>query len=148
MEAKVEDGLKITQRLDKLADENKKATVSIINKTISRDEAVIHLFQEIADRIQNPGGLSYRNRIIRLAQTETQGAYRLTQKNIGEDSSYVEGIKWNLSPHHPHYDHYEICERYAKENHDGLGAGVYRPKNLPDIPHPSCFCFLTYLYNN
>jgi|AntDeeMinimDraft_5_1070356.scaffolds.fasta_scaffold06711_2 hypothetical protein len=145
---KWEDGLKIAQRLDKLADENKRFTVNIINKTISRDDAVIHLFHEIANRIQNPSGLSYRNRVIRLTQTETQSAYRLTQRDIGRDSNNVEGIKWNLSPRHPHYDYYEICERYAKEDHDGLGNGVYKPGNLPDIPHPGCFCFLTYLYKN
>ena len=81
-----------------------------------------------------------------MAQTETQSAYNLTQKEIGSDSKYVKGIKWNLSPRHPHYEHYEIYERYAEEDHYGLGVGVFKPKNLRDIPQPGCFCFLIYLY--
>jgi len=142
------DGLNIDTRLDKLNKTNVKEINNIINKNLNSNNTIIVLFNNIVYRTSNPEGLSYKNQMLRIARTETNSAYRLTQKLIGEDADNVIGIKWNLSTSHPNYSYYEVCERYAKEDHAGLEPGVYKPKDLPEVPHPECLCYLTFLFKN
>lgn len=53
---------------------------------------------------------------------------------------WVEGMKWNLSESHPRPD---PCDDFAKEDHDDLGPGIFKPGNVPPKPHPQCFCYVT-----
>lgn len=86
-----------------------------------------------------PGGASYA--AMRLARTEINNAFHEQQKKVGEMPG-VRGIKWNLSGSHPRPDE---CNIFAERNHARLGAGVYRVGQVPDKPHPHCFCYLTYV---
>jgi len=140
------DGLKISDRLDKLSNSNNKKINNILSKNINENDTAVSLLHDVSHRIHNPVGSSYKFRVLRIARTETNSAYQLIQKLIASDADLVKGIKWNLSPSHPNYEHYEVCERYAQEDHAGLGAGVYKPENLPDVPHPECLCYLIFLF--
>ena len=85
-----------------------------------------------------PGGVSYA--AMRLARTEINNAFHFTQIRHTREMPWVTGYKWNLSGSHPEPD---ICNDMANRNHDGIGRGVYKKKNVPGKPHPHCFCFLT-----
>ena len=56
-----------------------------------------------------------------------------------ERAPWVDGVKWNLSASHPKPD---ICDDWATQDSDGLGAGCYLPRNAP-VDHPNGLCFLT-----
>lgn len=139
-----EDNLNIDDRLTNLNNKHNRE----INAVVNSDHKTVSAYNEIENAITNPAVQSYKYNILRLALTETNSGYRYVQKQIGEKSNLVEGIKWNLSASHPKYDYLEICERYALKNHSGIGTGVYRPQNLPKLPHPNCLCYLTYFYKN
>lgn len=85
-----------------------------------------------------PGGASYA--AMRLARTEINNAFHEQQK-AGGFRPGVRGVKWNLSESHPKPD---LCNVYA-EHPNKLGVGVYAAADVPDKPHPHCFCFLTYI---
>lgn len=99
--------------------------------------------REIAGRVKhliNPntrGGVSYAAK--RLARTEINNAFHATNTSWYDRSPFVEGVKWELSGSHP--DIGCLCEEYESANHDGLGAGVFKPENVPSKPHPNCLCF-------
>jgi hypothetical protein len=86
-----------------------------------------------------PGGVSYSAQ--RLARTEINNAFHQQQIALA-DMPGVEGVKWNLSGSHPRPDQ---CNDYAEGDHDGMGAGVFATDNVPNKPHPNCFCYLTYV---
>jgi hypothetical protein len=85
-----------------------------------------------------PGGASYA--AMRLARTEINNAFHEQQKAGGHRPG-VRGVKWNLSESHPRKD---LCNVYA-EHPSSLGIGVWSADDVPDKPHPHCFCFLTYI---
>lgn len=85
-----------------------------------------------------PGGASYA--AMRLARTELNNAFHEQQKKTGLRPG-VNAVVWNLSGSHPKPDE---CNQFAGQDRDGLGAGKYKPDNVPDKPHPQCLCYLTY----
>jgi hypothetical protein len=87
-----------------------------------------------------PGGASYAAN--RLARTEINNAFHQQQIKTGKESPGVKGVKWNLSNSHPKPDE---CNQFAERDVNDLGAGVYKANNVPDKPHPHCFCYLTYV---
>jgi hypothetical protein len=85
-----------------------------------------------------PGGASYA--AMRLGRTELNNAFHTTSLNAYQDNPFIETVKWSLSGSHPKADK---CDEYAKGVHfKGGSPGVYRPDDVPDKPHPQCFCFL------
>lgn len=84
------------------------------------------------------GGISYA--AMRLARTEINNAFHYSQIRYTREMPWVEGYKWNKSKVHGHVD---VCDERAQQNHDGLGRGVYKKKNVPGKAHPQCMCFLT-----
>jgi hypothetical protein len=78
-----------------------------------------------------PGGASYAAN--RLARTEINNAFHQRQIKAADRPGVV-GVKWNLSGSHKKPD---VCNQYAAKNR-------YDPDEVPDKPHPHCFCFLTY----
>ena len=86
-----------------------------------------------------PGGASYA--AMRLARTEINNAFHQQQIALATMPG-VEGVKWNLSRSHPRLDE---CNTFAERNPARLGPGVYPVGDVPDKPHPHCFCFLTYV---
>lgn len=100
--------------------------------------------REIAGNVQkyiNPsvmGGPRYA--AMRLGRTEINNAYHTTTRESYRQSPYVTGVQWSLSGSHPKPD---TCNAYAEEDHSNLGPGIYLPDDVPDKPHPQCFCFIT-----
>jgi hypothetical protein len=111
-----------------------------INKGLLRGLSSRELAQEVSGLIKPGvrGGVSYNAQ--RLARTEINNAFHLTQIRYTREMPWVEGYKWNLSGSHPHTD---ICNTYSDKDHDGIGRGVFKKKNVPGKPHPNCLCYLT-----
>lgn len=84
------------------------------------------------------GGVSYA--AMRLARTEINNAFHQTAIRYTREMPWVVGYQWHLSSSHPVPD---ICNKMAEEDHDGIGSGVYKKKNVPGKPHPHCFCYIT-----
>lgn len=84
------------------------------------------------------GGVSYN--AMRLARTEINNAFHYTQIRYTREMPWVDGYQWHKSRSHNHVD---VCDDRASQNHDGLGRGVYKKKNVPGKAHPHCFCYLT-----
>lgn len=82
-----------------------------------------------------PGGSSYA--AMRLARTEINNAFHERQIE-GAKRPGVKAVKWNLSGSHKVPDK---CNVYAAHR----GNGQWPPTEVPDKPHPQCFCFLTYV---
>lgn len=84
------------------------------------------------------GGVSYAAR--RLGRTEINNAFHTSTIRMTAKQPWVEGYKWMLSSSHPRPD---PCDDNAKEDHDGLGEGIFKKSNVPGKPHPQCLCYLT-----
>jgi hypothetical protein len=100
--------------------------------------------KELADRISRlirpdvRGGVSYA--AMRLARTEINNAFHFTQIRYTREMPWVDGYQWHTSGSHGPND---VCDEMAGKDHDGLGRGVYKKKNVPGKPHPQCLCYLT-----
>jgi hypothetical protein len=100
--------------------------------------------REIADSVEKyiapdvAGGTKYA--AMRLGRTEINNAARTVTKESLQQQPYVEGAAWNLSGSHPEGDE---CDEFATQNQFGLGEGVWPADELPDAPHPQCFCNIT-----
>lgn len=82
-----------------------------------------------------PGGASYA--AMRLARTEINNAFHERQLE-GANRPGVTAVKWNLSGSHKVPDK---CNVYAAHG----GNGHWPKDEVPEKPHPQCFCFLTYV---
>jgi hypothetical protein len=78
------------------------------------------------------GGASYA--AMRLARTEINNAFHERQI-AGAKRPGVEAVKWNLSGSHKVPDE---CNVYAEHE-------PFDPDEVPEKPHPQCFCYLTYV---
>lgn len=112
-----------------------------VNRGILLGKSAKELAADVVGMINpdTPGGVSYA--AMRLARTELNNAFHHAQKGIRANDPFVTGMKWNLSGSHPKPDE---CNDYADGVHYKGGApGVYQPTEVPNKPHPHCFCFLT-----
>jgi hypothetical protein len=82
-----------------------------------------------------PGGASYA--AMRLARTEINNAFHERQI-LGANRPGVSAVKWNLSGSHRVPD---LCNVYAAHG----GNGEWAVGEVPEKPHPNCFCYLTYV---
>ena len=86
-----------------------------------------------------PGGASYA--ALRLGRTELNNAFHEMSRQDMAASPWTEAVAWHLSGSHPKPD---ICDDYAGESHYPHGeAGQFRSSEVPDKPHPQCFCYTT-----
>ena len=111
----------------------------IINEAIARGLNAREIAKAVS-RFVNPntqGGVRYAAE--RLGRTELNNAFHATQVQRGRDSPFVLAQKWELSGSHPRPDE---CNTYADDNHEGMGAGVFSPDNVPGKPHPNCLCYM------
>lgn len=83
-----------------------------------------------------PGGSSYS--AMRLARTEINNALHERQVEAAQTRPGIKAVKWNLSGSHKVPDK---CNQYAARG----GNGHWAVDNIPDKPHPNCFCYLTYI---
>lgn len=114
-----------------------------IDEIVNNGLALGKSAKEIADDAEqyiNPdvmGGTRYA--AMRLSRTEMNNAYRQTAASTYAASPFVEGVAWVVSGSHPDDDD---CDALADSDDFGLGPGVYPPDEVPDAPHPNCFCDL------
>lgn len=88
------------------------------------------------------GGVSYA--AMRLARTEINNAFHLTSIRYTREMPWVTGYHWNLSATHAgRMPRGDVCNDYAHEDHEGIGAGNYSKRSVPSKPHPQCLCFIT-----
>lgn len=80
-------------------------------------------------RPDTPGGVSYA--AMRLARTEINNAYHWAARDHRETRPWIDAVAWELSGSHPEAD---ACD-------DLKALGPYKPKDVPDKPHPHCLCF-------
>ena len=78
-----------------------------------------------------PGGASYAAK--RLARTEINNAYHASSVKRYQESKLVEVVDWHLSGSHPEGD---VCD-------DMKDGGPYPVDQVPEKPHPLCFCYTT-----
>lgn len=76
------------------------------------------------------GGVSYA--AMRLGRTELNNAFHTVSRNHWAASPFVDSMKWHMSRSHPKPDE---CDQY-----DGK---VFPADDVPDKPHPQCFCYIT-----
>lgn len=120
---------------------NKALSRGMVDKAINRGIVLGKSAKEIANDIKGlisvrtPGGVSYAAQ--RLGRTEINNAFHTTQTRLYSEAPWVTGVKWVTSGSHPRPD---VCDEYATQDHDGLGAGVFAKRNVPGKPHPQCLC--------
>lgn len=104
----------------------------LINSALTRGLSARELATEAKALIRPDvrGGVSYAAQ--RLGRTELNNAFHATQVRTAIEAPWVTGVKWNLSASHPEEDE---CDDY-----DGQ---VFDPREVPEKPHPQCFCFMT-----
>ena len=161
------DGYTLSDRIWNLHDIANKNLKSMIQQGVNQGKSAVDIAKEIEKYLEVSGpawttGIkpsvtgkgSVKYNALRLARSETQNAYRRAQKLSAQESDIVKGIKWTLSSNHPvyppsyEYEGYnEICNYLAEHNHQDLGAGVFKPDDIPITPHPQCMChWLDVLY--
>jgi hypothetical protein len=113
----------------------------IINSGIGAGKSAREIAADVRSFISpnTPGGVRYA--AMRLGRTELNNAFHRTSVDMAKSQPWVEGVKWNLSGSHPRAD---ICDEYAHAD-NGMGPGVYEPKDTPSKPHPQCLCYLTFV---
>ncbi|AZO96142.1 hypothetical protein [Halocella sp. SP3-1] len=157
------DGYTLSDRIWKLHDLANSNLKSMIQQSVNNGLSAVDFSKQVEKYLQvsgpswttaikpsktGRGSIKYNS--LRLARSETQNAYRRGQKISAQKSEIVKGIRWNLSSSHPSYPpsyeyegYQEICDWLAGNNHDELGAGVFKPDNIPITPHPQCLCYWT-----
>jgi len=113
---------------------------AIVNDGIALGKSAREIAADVRGYI-NPrvqGGVRYA--AMRLGRTELNNAFHTTSVRQYQESSWVEGVRWNLSGSHPRRDD---CNDFAERNDFDLGRGVYPSTQVPFKPHPQCFCFTT-----
>ncbi len=139
--ARQENMMTLSQRVYR----NQALSRGYVNRTINNGLLLGKSVTEIAADVKKyidprtPGGASYA--AMRLARTEVVTAYHESSKKQFMQTPWVERVRWNLSGSHPRPD---TCNEYAEDvQHRGWPAGVYRPGDVPDKPHPNCLCYIT-----
>jgi hypothetical protein len=136
------DGLKLSQRLHNLDQDARKAIADEVYKGVAVGASSRKLAAAIETRLMAPGVDDVRYRAVRIARTEINTAYReghiaAATGADGKPKPWLSGVGWRLSPAHPRTD---ICDSWAGDDTEGLGAGNYSPDNVPP-GHPHCLCY-------
>ena len=135
-----ENMLPLSSRIWRQIDLSRGTLQKEIQKGLLRGLSAEELAARVAGSMKPgvPGGVSYN--AMRLARTEINNAFHFTQIRYTREQPWVDGYQWHKSKSHKHVD---VCDERANRNHDGIGRGVYKKKNVPGKAHPHCFCFLT-----
>lgn len=104
----------------------------MINQHLARGSSGRELARDIRQFVKPtaPGGL--RGASLRLGRTELNNAFHAVSVDQAQKNPYVIGMVWHLSGSHPRPD---ACNDY--EEH------FFRPHEVPNKPHPNCFCYVT-----
>lgn len=108
----------------------------LVNNASARD--IARSVKQYIDPM-TPGGTSYA--ALRLGRSEVNNAFHTTSNRFYADQPWIEGVQWEISQSHPKPD---LCDDYAGDVHfRGGEPGVFKPGEVPDKPHPQCFCYIT-----
>lgn len=112
----------------------------LINSALLRGLSVAEFAKEVRPFFNPkvPGGVRYAS--LRLARTEINAAYHQISRAQMVDVPWATGMQWHLSGSHPKKDD---CDTLASQDAFELGKGVYPAKEVPNKPHPQCFCYIT-----
>ncbi|BDI27996.1 hypothetical protein CCAX7_000470 [Capsulimonas corticalis] len=136
------DGLKLSQRLYNLDRDARRSIADTLFSGVAQGQSARKLAEALRPLLTAPGVENVRYKAMRIARTEINSAYReghiasVTDEN-GKLKPWVEAIGWRLSPAHPRTD---ICDAWAGDDTEGLGAGNYSSGNVPP-GHPHCLCY-------
>lgn len=154
------DGLNQQQRFERILDRHRAQTEAMLRKEyvgpvkgIAGRDIKNALTYSAPGRAPVPGGSLVKD-LQRLQVGEEGRARHEAEKTLLQERG-VELVYWHLSPNHnPKHCGGGICDRLAgqtnervieflAENNLGLDpAGLYFVEDLPEYPHPSCWCFL------
>ena len=137
------DGLNLSDRLYRLDAATRKTVGDTIVSGIAEQTSAKELARRLAESLQAAGADNPRYQAMRIARTEINTAHReahiqsTLDPETGELKPYILAVGWRLSASHPQVC---ICDIWADDDGDGLGAGNYLPGNVPSS-HPHCLCF-------
>lgn len=136
------NGFKLQDRIYANGRVGVKQAATIVERGLALQQSARQIAQQVRGfyRPDVPGGQSYA--AMRLGRTEIANAHHETSIRLSKDRPWVQGFKWNLSGSHPRPD---VCNEYAEDDHDDLGAGVFSKGNVPSKPHPQCLCYLSHI---
>ena len=131
----------LTTRVARNGVRTKQEVLDGVRERIRRGETRAQIDRYVTDQLTAPGVDNVRYRTLRIIRTEFANASRTAHKLAvidynGDLRNGVRAIGWRLSPAHPRVD---ICDMWASQDIDGVGAGNYYPANLPP-GHPNCLC--------
>lgn len=103
----------------------------LVANGILRGASAREIARDVASLINpnTPGGVSYA--AMRLGRTELNNAFHASSAATYSANPFVGRVEWSLSTSHPRAD---SCDDLV---------GRYRPDEVPDKPHPQCFCYIT-----
>lgn len=103
----------------------------VINNALLRGASAREIARDVAGLINpnTPGGVSYA--AMRLGRTELNNSFHQAAMDSYSSNPFINKVRWSLSGSHPKTDH---CDDLV---------GVYDADNVPDKPHPQCFCYIT-----
>lgn len=112
---------------------------NLVNIGIGRGLTARELAREVKQHIRpdTRGGTAYA--ALRLGRTEINNSFHTAAVLSTVDKPWVSSMSWNLSGSHTDED---ICDKLAKEDRFGLGEGMFPREQVPQKPHPQCFCYV------
>lgn len=134
------DGLVLSDRIWRLAGEQRDALNTVIRSAIIRGESVKTTIAQVR-RVYDTETWKIR----RLVVTEGNTAYRVADSYYARRSPVVQALRINDRPGHNNHTKHR-CYELAHQNAYGLGTGIY-PPDATEIynPHPNCTSYLTYV---
>lgn len=103
----------------------------LVANGILRGASAREIARDVAGLINpnTPGGVSYA--AMRLGRTELNNAFHGASAESYAANPFVNMVEWSLSSSHPRPD---TCDDLV---------GEYPPTEVPDKPHPQCFCYIS-----
>ena len=140
------DGLKLSDRIWILNKRTKREIERIVLEEIASGRpASDKILEARLNKLLNPSRRAIRTKLhgrnvqfdaARLLRTERATAFREADRLASMNNPGLVGIAWHTTG-----DACAECEDIASGGDEGLGAGVYKPENLPATPHPQCMCY-------
>ena len=136
------DGYTLGGRVMKLDEFTRKTVADTIVQGVAEQLSAKNLAKRLEGSLSEAGSKNPRYDAMRIARTEINASHReahilSTMQPDGTLKGYILAVGWRLSNAHPKAD---ICDIWAGDDGEGLGAGNYSPLNVPsDHPHGLCY---------
>lgn len=129
--ARAHHGMTLSQRVYKNGQVASGRIDRIINNALLQGKSARELAKDVYKFINpaTPGGSSYA--AMRLGRTELNNAFHESSKASASANPTVSKMEWLLSASHPKPDE---CDNLV---------GKYNVDDVPEKPHPQCFCYVT-----